>query len=222
MFDSYLRALKDRLGAPIAQRLVNVGPNAISLLGLVAGINTALFAFFGYFGVALAFWLVNRFLDGLDGLVARLHNQQDDFGGYLDILSDFVVYAAVPIGLVLGSPSPSRYAALIAMLAAFYINTASWMYLAAILEKRSARSDDTLTTIVMPSGLVGGFETIVFFSLFFIFPSQVTLLFSIFSALIIFTIFQRLIWAKRVLNPVPVKGKINENQYISPRIYSEE
>lgn len=36
---------------------------------------------------------------GIDGLVARVSGQQTDFGGYLDILCDFVVYAAIPIGL---------------------------------------------------------------------------------------------------------------------------
>ncbi|MCK7519029.1 MAG: hypothetical protein MZV64_15540 [Ignavibacteriales bacterium] len=94
----------------------------------------------------------NRVLDGLDGLLARMHDKQSDFGGYVDILTDFVVYAALPIGLVAGSPSNERYLALAFMLASFYVNTASWMYLAAILEKRSARDPDTQTTIVMPAG----------------------------------------------------------------------
>jgi len=80
-------------------------------------------------------------------------------------MSDFFVYAALPIGVVLGAPSQARYVILIVMLGIFYINTASWMYLAAILEKRAAHDPETTTTIIMPTGLVGGFETIVFFSL---------------------------------------------------------
>ena len=147
----------------------------------------------------LAFWLLNRALDGLDGLLARLHGLQDDFGGYLDILFDFVAYAALPIGLVLAAPTLDRYLALAVLLASFYVNTASWMYLAAILEKRRARDPETATTIVMPAGLVGGFETIVAYCVFLLFPGSVLRLFYIFSALVFITIIQRLAWAWRAL-----------------------
>ena len=132
-------------------------------------------------------------------MLARLHDKQDDFGGYLDILLDFVAYAAVPIGLVLASPTPERYLALAVMLATFYVNTASWMYLAAILEKRSSRDPETATTVVMPAGLIGGTETIIAYCLFLIFPADLILLFNIFTALVGVTILQRLVWAKHNL-----------------------
>lgn len=222
MFDNYLREIKDRLAEPVARKLKHVSPDTITLLGFVIGIGAAGLAYLGITAGALLFWLLNRGLDGLDGLIARVHHKQDDFGGYLDILSDFVVYALVPIGIVLGGPSQGRYLALIAMLAVFYINTASWMYLAAILEKRAVSDPEKKTTIVMPSGLIGGFETIVFYSLFIVFPSQVTILFIVFSILVIFTIFQRLFWAKRQLSPALIKGDYHEGQHISTQVYSEE
>lgn len=224
MFDDYLREVKDRLARPLAMKMVNSNPKTISLIGLVAGIFSAVFAFLGFYGAALVMWLINRSLDGLDGLIARLHGKQDDFGGYLDIMLDSTVYAAVPIGLVLGAPSPDRYLALVVMLAAFYINTASWMYLAAIVEKRASRQPDIKTTITMPSGLIGGFEAIIFFSLFIVFQVHITLLFSILSALVLITILQRLYWAKRNLNPSMgiIRGTEHENQYISSSIYTEE
>lgn len=222
MFDNYLRGIKDRLGQPLAQRMSNVNPNNLTLVGLVVGIGSAVFAGYGLLFWAFAFWLINRSLDGLDGLIARLHYKQDDFGGYLDILSDIVIYAALPIGVVLGAPSQARYLALIAMLAAFYVNTASWMYLAAIQEKRAASDPETKTTIAMPSGLIGGFETIVFFCLFILFPAQVTIFFLIFTFLVIITIFQRLIWAKRQLHPSLSRGIQHESQFARSQIYSEE
>ncbi|MCK7481082.1 MAG: hypothetical protein M0C28_30680 [Candidatus Moduliflexus flocculans] len=61
----------------------------------------------------------------MDGLLARVHQKQSDFGGYLDILMDFAIYSALPIGIVLSAPSPDRYLALAFMLAAFYVNGAS-------------------------------------------------------------------------------------------------
>jgi hypothetical protein len=110
-----------------------------------------------------------------------------------------VIYASLPIGLVFGSPSNGRYLALAFLLGSFYVNTASWMYLAAILEKRIAHNPNTQTTIVMPAGIIGGFETIIAYGIFLLFPSYITILFSIFGILVSITIIQRLIWAKHIL-----------------------
>ena len=197
MFDTPLRKFKDRVGAPLARRLSRVSPITISLIGLIVALLAAWSAYRQIYFAAFALWILNRVLDGLDGLLARLHNKQSDFGGYVDILTDFTAYAALPIGLVAGSPSSERYLALAFMLASFYINTASWMYLAAILEKRAAHTADTDTTIIMPAGLIGGFETIIAFSIFTLFPVYIALLYSIFGILVFFTIFQRVIWAKK-------------------------
>jgi phosphatidylglycerophosphate synthase len=199
MFDTSLRRFKDRVGEPLARRIRRVPPMIISLLALLVGLLAAYTAFKGQYLWAFGLWYLNRALDGLDGLVARLTNSQSDLGGYVDILTDFVVYAALPIGLVLGSASSARYLALAFMFATFYVNTASWMYLAAILEKRAIRDPECQTTIVMPAGLIGGFETIVAYGIFLLFPAFITILFSIFAALVFITIIQRLIWAKHNL-----------------------
>lgn len=197
MFDTPLRKVKDRVGTPLARSLSRVSPTTVSLIGLVIALFAAWSAYRQIYFAAFVLWILNRVLDGLDGLLARLHNKQSDFGGYVDILTDFVAYAALPIGLVAGSPSSERYLALAFLLASFYINTASWMYLAALLEKRALHGSDTQTSIVMPAGLIGGFETIIAFSIFALFPAHITLLYSIFGILVFITIFQRLIWAKR-------------------------
>ncbi|GAB4467184.1 MAG: CDP-alcohol phosphatidyltransferase family protein [Anaerolineales bacterium] len=211
MFDSSLRRFKDRLGAPLALRLRRVSPLTISLLALLVGLLAAFAAYRQAYLWALGLWILNRALDGLDGLIARLHDTQSDFGGYADILTDFVIYAALPIGLVAGSPSNERFLTLSVLLASFYVNAASWMYLAALLEKRAARSPDpsirpigqsgqAQTSIVMPAGLIGGFETILAYGIFLLFPAHIVPLFSIFAALVFLTIVQRLLWAWKNLN----------------------
>jgi len=197
MFDAPLRQFKDRVGAPLAIRMSRVSPLTISLLALLVGLLASFTAYRTQYLWAFALWILNRILDGLDGLLARLHNRQSDFGGYVDILTDFIVYASLPIGLAAGSPSSERYLALAFMLASFYINTASWMYLAALLEKRAQHGDDTQTAIVMPAGLIGGFETIIAYGIFLLFPAYLTILFSIFTVLVFITIAQRLIWARK-------------------------
>jgi phosphatidylglycerophosphate synthase len=205
MFDASLRRAKDRIGEPLAARMRPVAPAAITVLALLTGLGCAVGAAMGLAVVSLLLWLLSRGLDGLDGLLARQYNKQSDFGGYLDILLDYVVYAAVPLGLVLGHPTQQNYLALAIMLAAFYVNSASWMMLAAILEKRSAEfasdpaSQRGMTTVVMPAGLVGATETIIAYSLFLLFPNTLAPLFLIFSVLVALTILQRFVWAWRVL-----------------------
>ncbi len=199
MFDTFLRRFKDQIGMPLAKPMHRVPPMLVSTLGLAVGLLATYAAFKGQYLFAFGLWLLNRILDGLDGLIARLHQRQSDFGGYVDILTDFAIYALLPIGLVAGAASNEHYLALAFLLASFYVNSASWMYLSAILEKRAAHGAGTQTTITMPSGIIGGFETIVAYGIFLLFPAYITWLFSIFAALVFITTLQRFVWAKRDL-----------------------
>ncbi len=201
MFDHLLRGLKDAWLAPLARLLRGVSPNLLSVIALLFGLGAALAAARGAYSLGLALWLANRVLDGLDGTVARLAARQSDFGGYLDILLDFVVYAAVPVGLAAGNGTRDVLLAAAVLEAAFFVNACSWMYLSAVLEKRAsgAASTGELTTVTMPPALVAGFETVVFFALFFLFPGRLELLFGLMSTLVGINILQRLVWARRVL-----------------------
>ncbi|MBA3891713.1 MAG: CDP-alcohol phosphatidyltransferase family protein [Gemmatimonadaceae bacterium] len=202
MFDDLLRALKDRLFHPTA---IVVGrwlsPNALSLIAFAMGAAAAIAAANREYGAALACWLVNRLLDGLDGSVARATGRQTDFGGYLDIILDFTVYAALPLGLVYGSGDPKVALAGVALVGSFFINAASWMYLAAILERRGqgVQATGERTTITMPPGLVAGAETVVLYTLFLLLPGHLALLFMLMTAGVAINIVQRLVWALRHL-----------------------
>jgi phosphatidylglycerophosphate synthase len=202
VFDDLLRGVKDRLLAPFVQMLGSTWPPAlVSILALAAGVGAAWLAAERNYAWALAAWLLNRVLDGLDGALARAQGRASDLGGYLDILCDFAVYALVPIGLVAGAPAPEAWRALAWLLAAFYLNAASWMYLAAVLERRGAGSPAPakLTSIVMPAGLVAGTETIVFYALFLLFPGQLVPLFLLMAGLVLVGVAQRAVWAARTL-----------------------
>jgi phosphatidylglycerophosphate synthase len=151
--------------------------------------------------LALVLWALNRVLDGLDGTLARLTGQQSDLGAYLDIVLDHLIYAAVPLGLALAAGTPAAFLALSLLLSSFYINGASWMYLAALLEKRQAgaAAQGELTTVTMPSGLIEGAETVVFYTLFLLLPGAIVPLFVIMAVLVFVTAGQRVAWAIRAL-----------------------
>lgn len=202
MVDQYLRGPKERAMLLFVDGpLRGLSPTAVTVAAALIGIAAAVAAWQQHYTLALLLWLFNRLLDGLDGTLARRHNRQSDFGGYLDIVLDTVVYALVPLGLALGVNTTAGYVALALLLGSFYINGSSWMYLAALFEKRGtgARSRGELTTITMPGGLIEGTETIVFYVLFLVFPFWIVPLFALMAILVMFTTGQRLIWAMKAL-----------------------
>ena len=201
MFDHLLRGLKDRLLTPLATLLRGVPPNLLSLIALLFGLSAAVAAATGAWAAGLVLWLANRVTDGLDGTVARVAGRQTDFGGYLDILLDFIVYAAIPLGFAMQSSDRLVLVLAVALEGMFLVNACSWMYLSAVLEKRAsgARATGELTTVTMPPALVAGFETVVFFALFYLFPLKLPLLFGLMTTLVGLNVVQRLVWARRVL-----------------------
>lgn len=197
MFDEWLRVYKDRLLAGVAGRLGRVSPNQVTILAFLVGAGAVAAIADGRRGLALALWLLNRLLDGLDGTLARLHGRSSDFGAYLDILLDFAVYAAVPVALVLAAPAPGATFAALVLMASFYLNAASWMYLAALLERRGEHVG--ATRVVMPAGLVGGTETILLYSAAILLPRQLGAICWLMAGLVFAGVIQRLLWARRRL-----------------------
>ncbi|GAC1647400.1 MAG: CDP-alcohol phosphatidyltransferase family protein [Gemmatimonadaceae bacterium] len=173
----------------------------VTLAAFVVGIGSAILVARGAYRSALALWLLNRVLDGLDGSLARMQGSSTDLGGYVDIVLDFVVYAALPIAFVIAAPRLPLALATLVLLSSFYVNAASWMYLAAILERRDlgARARGELTSITMPEGVIGGTETIMIYVLFFPLRDHLVVVFFIMAGLVGVTAAQRLSWAARHL-----------------------
>jgi phosphatidylglycerophosphate synthase len=200
MIDKSLREPKESLLSPLVRGpLRQIHPTTVTVLAALVGVAAAGAAWQGAYLPALALWALNRVLDGLDGTLARITDQQSDLGAYLDVVLDHVVYVAVPLGLALAAGSPAAYLALALLLSSFYINAASWMYLSALLEKRhaGAAARGELTTVTMPTGLVEGAETVVLYTLFLLFPGALVPMFGLMAVLVLVTAGQRVAWAVR-------------------------
>lgn len=202
MVDKTLRVPKEQALTPIASRFFrHIHPTTITLVAFGVGMAAGVAVWQQAYWLGVGLWILNRVLDGLDGTVARVNNKQTEFGGYLDIVLDTCIYAVIPTSIVLSMPTYGGWLALMFLMISFYINAASWMYLAALLEKRSlgAQSKGELTTITMPGGLVEGTETVVLFTVFLLFPAAHIGLFVFMGTLVYVTIMQRLFWAMRQL-----------------------
>lgn len=201
MFDEPLRALKSRALYPLVRVVARLtGALPLTLLSLGAGLASALvIGLDGPLTTAFALWILNRLLDGLDGEVARVRGEQNDFGGYADMIADVATYAAVPVALAFRIGSETVAISIVVLLAAFYLNITSWSYLAALLEKRRLKPAQEVTSITMPRGLIEGGETVVLYSVMILFPATIGPAALIASAACVVSVAWRIGWAYHVL-----------------------
>ncbi|MGE4178099.1 MAG: CDP-alcohol phosphatidyltransferase family protein [Thermoleophilia bacterium] len=202
MIDRALRRQKEVALASVVRLVPRaVHPTALTVAAVVPGLGAALAAAAGVPALALALWLANRILDGLDGPVARRTGRQSDLGAYADILLDVVVYAAIPLGIAVGQDSRAAWVAAAALLASFYVNAISWSYLSALLERRgagaAARGD--VTAVTMPPGLVEGAETVILLGLALAVPAWSVAVMWVMAAGVAVGVAQRAIAAARAL-----------------------
>jgi archaetidylinositol phosphate synthase len=99
-----LGKFRDRVGdlvKPVAETIARtgIGPNALTLIGLVVGFAAVFFFVRGEQLLAGVFLLIAGFFDVIDGAVARVSGRETAFGGVLDSTVDryldFLIFAAI-------------------------------------------------------------------------------------------------------------------------------
>jgi phosphatidylglycerophosphate synthase len=197
MLDAAMRRLVDppldRLARVVAA--LGVPANAITLVGFAVGLAAVpLLAVESYVGALVAIGL-NRLADGLDGAVAR-RGTPSDLGGYLDIVGDFVFYAAVPFGFALARPENALPAAFLIL---SFVGTGSSFLAYAIMAAKRGLADaaPTRRSLHYLGGLTEGTETIIAFALFCLLPTAFPILAYVFGALCWLTTISRVIAAWR-------------------------
>lgn len=154
-----------------ARRLAASGLRAgtITAAGLVVGVGACVAAAFAAWPLALALWLANRVLDGLDGPVARVRGGGTDLGGMLDFLADYVVYAGFVVGVAIAVPDAR--VACTALLATYLLNIVALL----------------------------SFASLVAYAAFCVFPGDADVVAWVFAGMVLFTVGQRVRLAGRTL-----------------------
>lgn len=191
MFDARLRPLIDpplnAMGRAIAG--TGISANAVTLLALIPGVAAAFAIADGQHLLALALILLNRLADGLDGAVARA-NGPSDFGGYLDIVSDFVVYTAVPLGF--GFAASANLVPALLLVGSFTLTGISFLAFATIAAKRGEETAAHGTkSFFYSTGLAEGTETIACFVAMCLWPAQFGVIALAYAGLCLLTVMQR-------------------------------
>lgn len=174
MFDISLRGWKDGVVDPISRRVPRfITPGQITFAAFVCGSVSCLTAMSpGNEKIALIFWFLNRFLDCLDGSLARARNCATHLGGFLDLLSDFIVYSLLPIAIARGQSQSIQvdWTALALLEASFHVNNFVLFYIAAVA---ADKKDGELTSVTMKPALIEGFESGLLFTMMLIWPARI-------------------------------------------------
>lgn len=200
MFDAHFRRIIDAPLNDAGRALARVGIAAdhVTIAGCAVGLAGAAAIALGAPLLGLALILAGRVADGLDGAVARATTGPTDRGGYLDIVFDFIVYAAVPLAFAMAAPGNALAAA--ALLASFLINGSAFLAFAIFAERRGitteAQGRKSLTYL---AGLMEGGETILFFALFCLMPAWFPPLAMLMAALCLVSGAARIVTVARVL-----------------------
>lgn len=199
MLDGIARTIIDpplnHIGRKLSAR--GITANQATTFGLIAGLLAAVAISFQAFGLGFVLIVISRIADGLDGAVARA-TKGTDFGGYYDIVADFVFYGAIPLAFAIADPSSNAVVACVLLLS-FYFNGATFLGFA-ILAERNKLSTDTrgMKNFYFTDGLMEGTETILFLFIVAIWPSSFVWAASIFAAATFFTGGARVLRAKQI------------------------
>lgn len=198
MLDRYLLEAQNALLRPVALQLSSrgVAADALTLIGFLFGVGSAILVATGFAGTALILVALNRLFDGLDGAVARLAGPTDR-GAFLDIALDFAFYAMVPLAFAVANPTQNAMAACL-LLASFMGTASSFLAFAVIATKRGGTSASfPQKGIYYLGGLTEGTETIVAFTAMCLWPNQFPIIATVFSVLALLTTMMRWLWGWR-------------------------
>ncbi len=201
MLDTHIQKIAAPTLEVFAKRLKGMGISAdhITFAGFGCGLFASFLIALGKYNEGLAFIVLNRLADGLDGARARLEDEISRRGGFLDIVFDFIFYASIPLAFAIADP---RGNALVAAFVLFsFIGTGSSFLAYAIAEKGGgikkerveAKDGDgkVLHPIVKAFFYIGGVteatETVIFFVLACLLPQWFWLLGIVFTGLCLAT-----------------------------------
>lgn len=197
MLDRRAREITGPLWDAGGRRLASLGisADAVTVTGFAIGVAACVAAARAWWWWALALWLANRAVDGLDGPLARIHGETDR-GGFLDIMADFAIYGGFVFAV--GIAVPQARLACAALLAAYYLNGSAFLALSSLLERRRETAGDE-RSLRFVGGIAEGSETIIVHSALCLFPRWVAPIAWTFAALVTITAGQRVVHGARVL-----------------------
>jgi phosphatidylglycerophosphate synthase len=199
MFDAALRPYLDRVVDPVGRWFAARGISAsmVTVVGFALGLAAVLAVVMGMMLAAFVLILLNRLCDGLDGAIARA-TAPTDFGGFLDIVFDFIFYAMIPFGFALYNPANSLAACF--LIVSFFGTAVSFLAFAVMAQSRGLSSRDRgVKSLYYLGGLTEGGETIILLLAMTVTPQWFVYYAYVFGALCWVTSASRILEAGKLL-----------------------
>lgn len=200
MLDARIRPFIDPplnvLGRWLARQ--GIGANTVTVTGFAIGMAGAAAVAQGQVALGLGLFLTGRVADGLDGAVARA-TRKTDLGGFLDIVLDFILYAAMPLAFAVLDPAHNALAAAV-LLMSFFANGSTFLAFAIMAERRGIETTaQGIKSLYYMAGLVEGAETVAVLAAFCVWPEAFPVLAYAYAGLCFASALGRIVLAGRTL-----------------------
>lgn len=183
MLDPYVRPIINPPLNSIGRLFAALGftANIMTLIGFLLGLSAIFSIILQHYILAAAFIIGNRIADGLDGAIAR-HSKLSDFGGFLDIVCDFIIYSGTVFAFGAINSENLLYASF--LIFSFIGPITSFLAYAIIASKRQMMTQKRgKKSFYYLGGICEGTETAAVLILFCFIPQHFNMICLIFSAL---------------------------------------
>ncbi|WP_077369335.1 CDP-alcohol phosphatidyltransferase family protein [Anaerosalibacter sp. Marseille-P3206] len=184
--------------APLIKSVANVfirlhfTANTITKIAFLVGIFSGILAYFEKEILAVIILWISGLLDAVDGEVARSQKDTTAWGTLMDITFDRIVELSIIIGL--GLRFPNSRMELLFLSSAIIISMTVFLTVGALSEKKGMKS------FYYQAGVMERTEGFILFSLMILFNKYLSIITIIYAVLVLFTAFQRLCEAKKILD----------------------
>lgn len=193
MLDTHARKYVEPLIAVAARFFVARGfsANAVTWIAFLVGVTSGVWVFCGWTLFALFTLWLSGFLDAVDGSVARQTGSSSPWGTVLDVTFDRVVELSIIVGLALRFPE--HIFLLLCLTGTIVVGMTIFLTVGAVTEKSGVKS------FYYQAGLGERTEGFLLFSAMIAFPGALAPVTLIFIGVMVITMVQRLVEARRIL-----------------------
>lgn len=194
MLDTYGRKYVNPfidLGAKVLLKC-KLTPNSVSIIALILGVLSSVLLYFDKLILAVVFLWISGYLDSVDGAMARIKSLTSNFGTLLDITFDRIVELGIIFVLALKFEDSRLELLILTMM--ILISMTIFLTVGALAKNNGVKS------FRYQAGIAERSEGFILFSLMILLSyTKLGLVTNIFSIVILITIIQRALEAKKLL-----------------------
>ncbi len=154
-----------------------IAPNTITLLAFITGLCSSMCICINQLIPALFMLLLSGLCDIMDGTVARITQQSQKIGAYIDLLSDRMVEAAIIFGFTIAYPQ--HYLAYIIFLIAVLLHFSTFTVAGALFANTGQKS------MHYDRSMVERAEAFIVFAMMLLLPEYIFPILLIFSCIVL-------------------------------------